>query len=84
MSRRTYTTKTVDERILSCLQQILDVHEVSENTSLSGDLGMDSLDIVEFIMALEDEFGIEISEEVTETVTTIKEVKDALEHIRAK
>ncbi|MDI3538144.1 MAG: acyl carrier protein, partial [Bacillota bacterium] len=44
------------------------------------DLGADSLDIVELVMALEEEFGIEIPDEDAEKITT---VGDAVEYIKA-
>ncbi len=52
--------------------------EVSMNSTFIDDLGADSLDIVELIMAFEEEFSVEIPDEVAEKIKT---VKDAVEYI---
>ncbi len=57
-----------------------DVNEVSNEASFIDDLGADSLDIVELVMAMEDEFGIEIPDEEAEKIKT---VKDVIEYIKA-
>ncbi len=62
----------------------LDVEEdqVTENKSFIEDLGADSLDIVELIMGIEDEFGIEIPDEDAEKLTSVGEaLKYTLEKI---
>jgi acyl carrier protein len=48
--------------------------EVMPDSSFIEDLGADSLDIVEMVMALEEEFGIEISDEDAEKIRTVKDV----------
>lgn len=55
--------------------------EVTEDASFVDDLGADSLDIVELIMALEEEFELEIPDEDAERIST---VRDAVEYIREK
>lgn len=57
----------------------VDESEVTPKASFIDDLGADSLDIVELIMAMEDEFGIEIPDDVAEKITT---VGDAVEYIK--
>ena len=52
----------------------VDEDQVTEDASFVDDLGADSLDIVEFIMALEEEFGIEIPDEDVEKIVTVKDV----------
>lgn len=55
--------------------------EVVESASFQEDLGADSLDVVELVMALEDEFGIDIPDE---EVGEIKTVGDAVNYITKK
>ena len=57
----------------------VDVEEVTAEASFIDDLGADSLDTVELVMALEEEFGVEIPDEDAEKITTVKE---ALEYIQ--
>ena len=52
--------------------------KVVDSASFVDDLGADSLDTVELVMAFEEEFSIEIPDDVAEKITTIK---DAIEHI---
>ena len=52
--------------------------KVTEEASFIDDLGADSLDIVELVMAFEEEFGVEIPDDAAEKITT---VKDAIEYI---
>ena len=48
--------------------------EITEATSFNDDLGADSLDIFELVMALEEEFGVEIPSEDLENVNTVADV----------
>ena len=56
----------------------VDEEKVVDEASFIDDLGADSLDTVELVMAFEEEFNIEIPDDVAEKITTIK---DAIEHI---
>lgn len=58
-----------------------DPSDITEEASFVDDLGADSLDVVELIMGLEDEFGIEISDEEAESIRT---VGDAVSFIQDK
>ena len=49
----------------------VDESEVKEDASFREDLGADSLDVVELVMELEDEFDMEISDEDAEKITTV-------------
>lgn len=57
----------------------VDEEEVNENASFVDDLGADSLDLVELIMALEEEFDMEIPDEDAEKIAT---VGDAIKYIK--
>jgi acyl carrier protein len=58
----------------------VDADEVTDEASFIDDLGADSLDTVELVMALEEEFGIEIPDEDAENIST---VKDAIAYIES-
>jgi len=58
----------------------IDADEISMDSSFVDDLGADSLDIVELIMALEGEFDMEIPDEEAEKIAT---VGDVVEYIKA-
>ena len=57
----------------------LDPKDVQSDASFTEDLGADSLDTVELVMALEEEFETEISDEDAEKITTVKEAIDYVE-----
>jgi acyl carrier protein len=59
----------------------VDEDEVTMESSFLDDLGADSLDIVELVMAIEEEFNVEIPDEDAEK---IRSVGDAVEYIKAK
>lgn len=73
----------VEERIKAIIAEQLGVkaEEVTPQASFIDDLGADSLDTVELIMALEEEFGVEIPDEDAEKMTT---VGDAIRYIEEK
>lgn len=54
--------------------------EITRESSFIDDLGADSLDIVELVMSLEEEFGLEISDEDVEKMLTVGDVVDYLEN----
>lgn len=57
----------------------VDASKVVENASFVDDLGADSLDQVELVMKLEEEFGCEIPDDAAEKITTIKAAIDYIE-----
>jgi acyl carrier protein len=63
----------------------VDEEEVTPDASFVEDLGADSLDTVELVMAFEEEFGIEIPDEDAEKITRVKEAIDYIEaHAKSK
>jgi len=74
---------SVQEKVKSIIAEQLGVkpEEVTPEASFIDDLGADSLDTVELVMALEEEFGIEIPDEDAEKITS---VGDAVKYIEEK
>src|SRR3954465_14656168 len=63
----------------------VDEEEVTADASFVDDLGADSLDTVELVMAFEEEFGLEIPDEDAEKITRVKEAVEYIEsHAKAK
>lgn len=62
-------------------QLSVEAEKITPQASFADDLGADSLDTVELVMALEEEFDIEIPDEAAEKITT---VQDAVDYINAK
>ena len=72
----------IPERVKKIVVEHLGVEadKVAEGASFIDDLGADSLDTVELVMAFEDEFGVEIPDDAAEKILT---VKDAIDFIAA-
>lgn len=68
----------VDERVKKIIAEQLGVDEddVTPEASFVDDLGADSLDTVELVMALEEEFGVEIPDEEAEKILTVQQAID--------
>jgi acyl carrier protein len=78
-----------DEEVYSKVQNVIvdqlgvSVDEVTREASFTEDLGADSLDTVELVMALEEEFGTEIADEDAEKLTTVgKTVDFIISHVK--
>jgi len=70
------TTERVKKIVVEHLN--VDAEKVTDNASFIEDLGADSLDTVELVMAFEEEFGIEIPDDAAESIVT---VGDAVKYI---
>lgn len=62
-------------------QLCMSVEKIADDADITKDLGADSLDVVELLMAFEDEFGVSISDE---DATKIKTVNDILAYVESK
>lgn len=72
---------TIEERVKKVVEEQLSVNpdQITREASFIDDLGADSLDTVELVMALEEEFGIEIPDEEAEKITKVGEAIDYIE-----
>ena len=70
-----------EDRVKEIIAKELEVEskQLTPEAKFIEDLGADSLDIVELVMALEEEFGIEIPDEDAEKITRVKEAVDYIE-----
>ncbi|MEE9491955.1 MAG: acyl carrier protein [Gammaproteobacteria bacterium] len=68
----------IEERVKKIVVEQLDVNEdtVNKTSSFVDDLGADSLDTVELVMALEEEFECEIPDDEAEKITTVQQAID--------
>jgi acyl carrier protein len=74
---------TLEEKVITIIMEQLDVtrEECKLEASFIDDLGADSLDLVELIMEMEENFGIEIADNELEKIRTIQ---DAVDFLRSK
>ena len=71
------------ERVVEIIKEQLNLDgvEITEDSSFKDDLGADSLDLFELVMALEEEFGVEIPSEDLSSIVT---VNDVVEYLKGK
>lgn len=74
----------MQEKIIALIADKLNkkVETINLSSRLVEDLGADSLDVVEMIMAFEDEFGISLPDEEVENMKTVKDVVDYISKIK--
>ena len=72
------STEEITQKVKKIIAEQLDksLEEINEEASFLNDLGADSLDVVEMIMLLEEEFDTDISDEEAENIQTVKEAID--------
>ena len=74
----------ISERVKKIVVEHLGVEadKVTDNASFIDDLGADSLDTVELVMAFEEEFEIEIPDDAAEKISTVKDAIDYISEIK--
>jgi acyl carrier protein len=72
------TIMSLEDKVKKIIAEKLsvDINDIVPEASFVDDLGADSLDLVELIMSMEEEFDIEISDEEAEKLVTVKDVLD--------
>lgn len=72
----------VFEKIQAILADQLDIEEesINEDSLLVEDLGADSLDAIDIVMSVEDEFGIEVPDEIIEKIESVKDIVSFVEN----
>jgi len=75
----------IAERVKKIVVEHLGVEsdKVTEDASFIDDLGADSLDIVELVMAFEEEFNVEIPDDAAEKIATVKDAIDYIRNVKA-
>ncbi len=73
--------ENIEQRVMKIVAEQLGVNEaeVKSDSSFVDDLGADSLDTVELVMALEEEFDCEIPDEEAEKITNVKQAVDYIQ-----
>jgi acyl carrier protein len=86
MSENDNRVKEIEEKVKKIISEQLNVEitEIKPEASFIEDLGADSLDTVELVMAFEDEFGIEIPDEDAEKIKTVGDVINAINKYKSE
>ncbi len=68
------------ERLISAIAEVLDLDKstITADSRFADDLGADSLDILEIIMGIEDEFGIQVPTDEAESIVTVGDAFDKI------
>ncbi|ODQ51367.1 acyl carrier protein [Saitoella complicata NRRL Y-17804] len=75
----------IESRVLDCIKSFDKINQDKiSNTASFEDLGLDSLDVVEVVLAIEEEFSVEIPDKVADGMKTVKDAIDYLKTAEAK
>lgn len=69
------------EKVKTIIAEQLDIdpESITYDSSITDDLGADSLDVVDIVMSFEDEFGVEIPDDAVETIRTVADIVKYIE-----
>lgn len=72
------------EKLQQVIADVLDIDEtqITPETTFVQDLGADSLDIMEIIMRLEDEFGVHVPDETIQSIVTVKDAEEVIKNLK--
>ena len=71
------TIMTIEEQVITLIKEQLGTYTLNAGANFA-DLDLDSLDAVELVMAFEDKFGIEITDEEAQTITSVQAAVDVI------
>ena len=79
----TQTIETLSERVLELagIQADIPKEQISLESQFVTDLGFDSLDFIEFVMVVEDEFDIAVSDEESDKIMTVRDAVEAIQKL---
>ncbi|HHX66432.1 MAG: acyl carrier protein [Miniphocaeibacter sp.] len=70
------------DKVVEIIKEEFKVDNINENTIIREDLGTDSIGLLELVMAIEDEFDIEISDENLDEIVTVKDIVENIEKLK--
>ncbi len=70
----------IKDRVIAIVKKQLKIDKVDVTANLQDDYQVDSIGVLDFIMSIEDEFGIEVEDDALETMTTVQDVIDYVEN----
>lgn len=78
--------ETISERVIGLISTRHDTPKstISLDSQFVADLGFDSLDVVEFSMNVEEEFGISMTDEVVESIVSVRDAVEAIQELVSK
>lgn len=75
---------SIEQRVIKVVECYAFSEEVTPNSHMDDDLNMDSLDTVETIMGIEEEFDIEISDDILEEISYVKDIVEVVIDLLSK
>jgi acyl carrier protein len=77
------TTETLSQRVIELVSHRVDIpkEQIALDSQFTTDLGFDSLDLVEFVMTVEEEFDITVPDEESQTILTVRDAIQAIQKL---